>query len=240
MKNNSIIRYRYWVRVISSALLLFILIFCLYSWPFIYVDIKNKNIGFCLSNNCIENFISNISGLIKLSIFVWGIIAALFAWLTIEVYVHTYISTHKNNLNAKKVSAHSTYLTHYNFFCDLVDCYIDKSRLVSKNSIDKLVLYNFIFKTAHLGDFDVSEEYRIVLNNLDLAIEHMNITLQRKQGYDLHAKKLVLECKKLGISLTESERKDFSRIELDVYNLLNNINNILKCKKLTTPKYIGY
>ena len=243
MKNNSIVQYRYWVRIISIALLLLVFIFCIFSWPFIYVESKSENVQFCLNNSCIENFLSRISSLVKLFIFVWGVIAALFAWLTIEVYVHTYISTHENNLNAKKVSAHNTYLSHYNFFCDLVDCYIEKSRLVSKKSIDKLVLYNFIFKTAHLGDFDVSQDYKDVLESLNFAIEQMNVNLKRKQGYDLHAKGLVNECKKLGIGLTESERKDFSRIEMDIYNLLNNINNInniLKCRELTRPKYIGY
>ncbi|MGE8551534.1 MAG: retron Ec48 family effector membrane protein, partial [Acinetobacter calcoaceticus] len=161
----------------------------------------------------------------------------LLGWISVQIYLETYITTHANNLNTQQVNRYSTYLQHYRNFIETIDIYLEHSSYLKSNSIDRLFFYRVVYPNSFEGDLNVSDNYRNIIKLIDMDIKFLNNGLPRKLGYSDHIKKLIINAENVGISIQECERKDFIKLEYDFYLFINNINKSLIVDELTKPQY---
>lgn len=193
-----------------------------------------------ITSSGLNQFILLNEHIFKIPIFSAAITTGLLGWITVKIYLHTYFTTHENNINNQDVNRYSTYLQHYNNFIMMIDNGIERSEYLSNNTIDKFALYNFIYPDAPDGNLTISENYKNIIKEIDVNIIFLNTNLPRKIGYSDHIQRLIIQSSLMGIQLPEYERKDFLRLEHDFYFFINHINKNIKLNSLSKPAYSVY
>ncbi|MGB5888140.1 MAG: retron Ec48 family effector membrane protein [Acinetobacter venetianus] len=209
----------------------------LYFFSCNFFFILREGYQFQPSSNGLGIFYDLNNYIFQIPIFAAAITTALLGWITVQIYLETYLTTHTNNLNTQKVNQYSTYLQHYKNFLETIDIYLEQSNYLRSDSIDRLFFYRIIYPNSFDGDLNISEKYKEILYMIDSNIKFLNEDLPRKVGYSEHIKRLIDHAKKLGISIQECDRKDFIKLEYDFYLFINNINKSLVINELTRPEY---
>jgi len=150
------------------------------------------------------------------------------------------LTTNKNNMNVQLINQKSTYLSHLKFFNEIVDSYLEKSKLIMSGSVDKFEFYGFIFVNPGNGDFNISHNYKTEISKINDAIIKLNKKLPKKLGYVEHRDLLIESFGKMGIKVPRSERRDFFKLESELFGFLNNINRNNGLKPLNTTDYNPY
>jgi hypothetical protein len=184
-----------------------------------------------------KKFIELTQYIFQIPVLAIAITTVLLGWISVQIYLETYITTHANNLNTQQVNRYSTYLQHYRNFIETIDIYLEHSSYLKSNSIDRLFFYRVIYPNSFEGDLNVSNNYKNIIKLIDVDINFLNKGLPRKLGYADHIKKLIINAESLGITIQECERKDFIKLEHDFYLFINNINKSLIVDELTKPEY---
>lgn len=201
---------------------------------------QTKTNGFCLDKDCINYFFSFFENILNLFKFLVAITTVLLAWLTVQIYLSTYLTTHKNNLNIQMVNQKSTYLSHFKFFNEILENYLNGSKYLTKRSFDKFIFYNYVFLNPQLGDFSISDRYKKSLFDINSNIILLNNNLPRKLGYVSHRDFLINSLSEMGITVPKCERKDFLMLEKELYLFFNNINKYIDCEELEVATYNAY
>lgn len=209
----------------------------LYFFSCNFFFILREGFQFEPSSNGLGIFFELNKYIFQIPIFAAAITTALLGWITVQIYLETYLTTHTNNLNTQKVNQYSTYLQHYKNFLETIDIYIEHSNYLKSNSIDRLFFYRIIYPNSFDGDLNISEKYKEIIFLIDSNIKFLNEDLPRKIGYSEHIKRLIAHAENLGISIQECDRKDFIKLEYDFYLFINNINKSLVVNELTRPEY---
>lgn len=203
-------------------------------------EVLKEQYEFSFTSIGFKKFIELNEHIFKILLFSVTVTTALLAWITVQIYMETYLTTHENNRNIQDVNRYSTYLKHYDNFLKTLDNYLEQSRFFSNKTIDKLCFYKFLFPEAILGNLNISDKYIQLIDELDSSIKYLNSNLPRKLGYADHIQKVIIKSKELGIILPECERKEFLKLEHDLYILINYINSNLGVKLVTLPEYSVY
>lgn len=193
-----------------------------------------------ISNSALKEFFNLNEHIFKLPIFSTAVTTLLLGWITVKIYLSTYFTTHENNINTQEVNRYSTYLKHYENFIMMIEIKIVKLRYLSPSSIDKLALYTYIFPNVKNGDLSICDDYKITIDSFNKSIDFLNNNLPRKLGYIDHIDLLINHAKKMGIELPRYERKQFLKIEHELYDLLNHINRNIDILDIKEAKYSTY
>lgn len=185
----------------------------------------------------LKEFINLNEHIINIPVLAVAITTALLGWISVQIYLETYLTTHVNNLNTQDVNRYSTYLQHHKNFFETIDIYLEYSSFLKSSSIDRLLFYRVIYPNSFEGDLNVSDSYKNIIKLIDGNIKLLNDDLPRKIGYSDHIKRLIANAESLGITIQECERKDFIKLEYDFYLFINNINKSLVLRELTKPEY---
>ncbi|HBJ01841.1 retron Ec48 family effector membrane protein [Acinetobacter schindleri] len=138
------------------------------------------------------------------------------------------------------VNQKNTYLNHLKFFNEIIDNYLDESIYLTKKSVDKFIFYDFVFERPQEGKFEISTKYSNLICNMNENIENLNQKLPRRLGYVEHRDFLINNLLEIGIFIPKCERRDFMKLEKEVYKFLNNINKNISCSLLKEAKYNAY
>lgn len=195
---------------------------------------------FCLKQECINYFFGFFDNIGKIFGFFVAITTILLGWLTVQIYLNTYLTTHKNNINVEMVNQKNTYLNHLKFFNQIIDNYLEESIYLTKKSLDKFILYDFVFENPQEGNFKISVKYLTLISNMNENIENLNQKLPRRLGYVGHRDFLINSLSEVGIIIPKCERRDFMKLEREIYKFLNNINKNIGCSLLNEAKYNAY
>lgn len=217
-------------------LFIFILLFFLNLYDVSFV----KKRYLCYSSECFSEFFLLYDHVFKVLTVGVACTTVLLGWLTVQIYLKTYLTTHTNNLNTQIVNQYSTYLKHYDFFNALVDRYIIENKYILSKDIDKFVMYNFIFSSPSEGNFNISEDYKLLIKKMNKNIEILNNNLPRKLGYIDHRDTLILNLEKVGVKIPKCDRRDFLKLEIEAYFFINNINKNINMQQLITANYNAY
>ncbi|ENR4570750.1 TPA: retron Ec48 family effector membrane protein [Acinetobacter baumannii] len=199
--------------------------------------ILKKGYHFEPTSEGLKKFIELTQYIFQIPVLAIAITTILLGWISVQIYLETYITTHANNLNTQQVNRYSTYLQHYRNFIETIDIYLEHSNYLKSNSIDRLFFYRIVYPNSFEGDLNVSDNYRNIIKLIDVDIKFLNNELPRKLGYADHIKKLIINAGSIGITIQECERKDFIKLEYDFYLFINNINKSLIVAELTKPEY---
>lgn len=199
--------------------------------------ILKKGYHFEPTSEGLKKFIELTQYIFQIPVLAIAITTILLGWISVQIYLETYITTHANNLNTQQVNRYSTYLQHYRNFIETIDIYLEHSNYLKSNSIDRLFFYRIVYPNSFEGDLNVSDNYRNIIKLIDVDIKFLNNELPRKLGYADHIKKLIINAGGIGITIQECERKDFIKLEYDFYLFINNINKSLIVAELTKPEY---
>lgn len=211
-----------------------------YFWIGNCFDILKQGYSIQVSNLGLKNFLELNDHILKIPVFSTAITTLLLGWITVKIYLSTYFTTHENNINNQEVSRYSTYLKHYENFVMMLEIKVSKLKYLSPNSIDKLALYTYIFPNVKNGDLSICNDYKSVINSFNTSIDFLNKNLPKKLGYIDHIDLLIEQSKKMGIDLPKYERKQFLKIEHELYDLINHINRNINVLDILEAKYSIY
>ena len=76
--------------------------------------------------------------------------------------------------------------------------------------------------------------------SFNVSIDFLNHNLPKKLGYTDHIDLLIENSKKMGIELPRYERKQFLKIEHELYDLINHINRNINVSDRLEAKYSIY
>ncbi|HFG6955069.1 retron Ec48 family effector membrane protein [Acinetobacter baumannii] len=200
-------------------------------------DLYKKEIGICFTNICLGNFFQNYGEIIKIPTAGVALLTLLFLWHASNIYVHTYKITHQNNKNSQEVNQKTTYLNHYKNFTELLEQYINKIDYINTNSIDKYEFYHFIHNDPLSGDFTISQNYIDFINDINLNIVNLKNNAIRDKEYKDHINNMINKFLIIGFEIPNCQRKEFMKIEVSCYDLLNLINKSIKVKHIESPSH---
>lgn len=193
-----------------------------------------------ISNEALKKFFELNGYIFQIPIFSSAVTTLLLGWISVKIYLSTYFTTHENNINSQEVNRYSTYLKHYENFLMMLEIKIIKLKYLSPSSIDKLALYTYIFPNIKNGDLSVCDDYKNIINSFNSSVEFLNKNLPKKIGYIDHINLLINQSEKMGIELPRYERKQFLKIEHELYDLLNHINKNVDILNIIQAKYSIY
>lgn len=225
---------------IIEILWLITLMVVLYFWIGNSFEILKQGYSIKISNLGLKKFLELNDHLLKIPVFSTAVTTLLLGWITVKIYLRTYFTTHENNINNQEVNRYSTYLKHYENFIMMLEIKVCKLKYLSPNSIDKLALYTYIFPNVKDGDLTICDDYRKIINSFNNSIDFLNKNLPKKLGYIDHIELLIEQSKKMGIELTKYERKQFLKIEHELYDLINHINRNINVLDIVEAKYSTY
>ncbi|WP_314337014.1 retron Ec48 family effector membrane protein [Acinetobacter guillouiae] len=211
-----------------------------YFWTGNSLEILKQGYSIKISSLGLKNFLELNEYIFQIPVFSTAITTILLGWITVKIYLSTYFTTHENNINNQEVNRYSTYLKHYENFLMMLEIKTSKLKYLSPNSIDKLALYTFIFPNVKNGDLRICNDYTDVIDSFNNSIDFLNKNLPKKLGYIDHIDLLISQSKKMGIALPQYERKQFLKIEHELYDLINHINKNLDVSDIKQAKYSIY
>ena len=221
------------VKTIIASSSLFFLLFFIFTAYQLYKD----GINFCLVDDCLGNFIEYYKNTLKIPPAALAILTLLFLWHASNIYVHTYNTTHKNNLNTQMVNKQTTYLNHYKNFSEILDHYLSKVDFISLRSIDKFEFYHFIYKDSVNGDFEISQRYIDFITQINENISNLESNPIRDKEYKFHIDEIIKKFSLAGFTLPNCPRKEFMKIEVNCYRLLNLINKSKNVDEIKNPSH---
>lgn len=203
-------------------------------------ELMKQGYSIKITNLGLKKFLELNEHIFKIPVFSVAMTTILLGWITVKIYLSTYFTTHENNTNNQDVSRYSTYLKHYENFIMMLEIKVSKLKYLSPNSIDKLALYNYIFPNVKKGDLSICRDYKNIIESFNNSIDFLNKNLPKKLGYTDHIDLLINESKKMGIELPRYERKQFLKIEHELYDLINHINRNINVSDIQEAKYSTY
>lgn len=218
--------------IIASSTFLFMSFFIVTT-----IELYGKGINFCFSDNCLGNFLEYYKNTLKILPSAIALLTVVFLWHASRIYIHTYNTTHNNNLNTQMVNKQTTYLNHYNNFSEILSHYLSKVDLISIHSIDKFEFYHFIYNDSLNGDFSISVKYKEFICEINNTIDNLEINAIRDKEYILHINEIVDKFSVVGFVLPNCQRKEFMKIEANCYKLLNLINKSIKADQIKEPTH---
>lgn len=228
------------IYLIIEKLWLVTLMIVVYFWVGNCFDILKQGYKIQINNLGLKKFLELNEHIFQIPVLSTAITTLLLGWITVKIYLSTYFTTHENNLNNHEVSRYSTYLKHYENFIMMLEIKVSKLKYLSPNSIDKLALYTYIFPNVKNGDLSICNDYKITIKSFNDSVEFLNKNLPKKLGYTDHIDLLIEHSKKMGIDLPRYERKQFLKIEHELYDLLNHINRNIDVLDILEAKYSIY
>lgn len=205
-----------------------------------FFDLLKQGYGIKINNLGLKKFLELNDHIFKIPVFSTAITTLLLGFITVKIYLNTYFTTHQNNLNSQEVSRYSTYLKHYENFIMMLEIKVSKLKYLSPNSIDKLALYTYIFPNVKNGNLSICSDYIDIIESFNTSINFLNNNLPKKLGYTDHIDLLIENSKKMGIELPRYERKQFLKIEHELYDLINHINRNINVSHIVEAKYSIY
>ncbi|BFM36829.1 retron Ec48 family effector membrane protein [Acinetobacter towneri] len=228
------------IYLIIEQLWLVTLMIIIYFWVGNCFDILKQGYAIQINNSGLKKFLELNDQILQIPVFSTAITTLLLGWITVKIYLNTYFTTHENNLNNQEVSRYSTYLKHYENFIMMLEIKVSKLKYLSPNSIDKLALYTYIFPNVKNGDLSICNDYKNIIKSFNVSIDFLNNNLPKKLGYTDHIDLLIENSKKMGIELPRYERKQFLKIEHELYDLINHINRNINVSDRLEAKYSIY
>lgn len=201
---------------------------------------RDVDSNFCISVKCFENFFKYFELVPKIFGFLVAVVGVLLGWLTVQIYLSTYLTTNNNNKNSQLVDRYSTYFEHLKYFNNIVDNYLEQNQIINSRSIDKFIFYEFFFVSPREGDFNISVEYLNCIADINEEIKKLNSALPRKIGYLEHRDLFMELFLRMGIILPKCERSDFFKIEKELFKFISNINKNNGLNPLLEAKYNAY
>ena len=215
-------------------------IIVVYFWIGNSLDILKQGYSIQISNLGLKKFLELNDHIFQIPVFSAAVTTLLLGWITVKIYLSTYFTTHENNINSQEVNRYSTYLKHYENFIMMLEIKVTKFKFLSPNSIDKLALYTYIFPNVKHGDLSICDDYKNLIKSFNNSIDFLNSNLPKKLGYNDHVDMLIEQSKKMGIELPKYERKQFLKIEHELYDLINHINRNISVSDFLEAKYSIY
>lgn len=194
----------------------------------------------CYSIKCLNNFISYFEIITKLFAIFVAIVTVMLGWLTVQIYLSTYLTTHNNNKNSQLINTYSTYFEHLKYFNNIVDNYLDQNEIIKSKNIDKFKFYEFIFISPRNGNFEISDQYKSVIAKINQEIDKLNSSLPRKLAYVGHRDIVIDLVYSMGIKLPVCDRKDFLKLENEVFKFISNMNKNNGISPLKNCEYNPY
>lgn len=225
--------------ILIVAIIVALIIIVVIATIFYEVSSDKDNL-LCYSIKCFNNFISFFEIIPKIFAFFVAIMTVLLGWLTVQIYLSTYLTTYKSNNNTQNVNAYSTYFEHLKYFNNIVDHYLDQNEIIKGKNIDKFKFYDFLFVDPRLGDFEISNQYKDIVKKIDIEIERLNLNLPRKIGYVEHRDLTISLFETMGVKLPICERKDFFKLEQEIFKFISNVNKNNGLQPLKDAKYNPY
>lgn len=225
---------------IIEILWLVTLMIVIYFWIGNCLEILKNGYSIKISNLGLKNFLELNSHILQIPVFSTAVTTLLLGWITVKIYLSTYFTTHENNINNQEVNRYSTYLKHYENFVMMLEIKVSKLKYLSPNSIDKLALYTYIFPNVRNGDLGICNDYKNTINSFNESVDFLNRNLPKKIGYTDHIDLLIEQSRKMGIELPKYERKQFLKIEHELYDLINHINKNINVLNILEAKYSTY
>lgn len=219
---NQILKDKELLRLIkkSRVFVFFLIAFFIIS---IVLTIKENRLyqnELCFSSSCLKFFFDKMDGLILIIqglgwlmttfVTIFGVIIALF----------TYVSS-------VKTSKLTNHISHLNMFRDFTNSEILKRSEISPNKINIFKWYNVIFKESKNGDFIVSDEYTLILLEINNLISETNEHVSspdKDYKYQVHQRKMIVIFEKIGIFLSRGPKNKFIEVEAQIFYFVDVIN----------------
>ena len=218
--------------IIFSSFIIFVIFFLVTTY-----QLYKNGVDVCFVDDCLGNFLEYYENTLKIPPATLAILTLIFLWHASNIYVHTYNTTHKNNLNTQMVNTQTTYLNHYKNFSEILDHYLSKVEFISIQSIDKFEFYHFIHNDSVNGDFNISQRYNEFIDDINNNILNLQNNPIRDKEYRFHIDEIVKKFSMIGFSLPNCPRKEFMKIEFNCYILLNLINKSKNIKEINSPSH---
>lgn len=178
--------------------------------------------SFCIKEECVNNFMVVYKIPLTYLTYFSKAIASCVGVFAIFTALHTYRESVKSNHL-------STHLSHYKNFQKYVIYLMESLPTITKEFVDIYFLYDYIFPKSKEGKYYASKQYEDFIRDLNNIIEEYNEQRSGKtdviQPFNKHQRKIKDLFKKLNICFPlKPNQSDFHKVEFDVYELLEKIN----------------
>jgi hypothetical protein len=174
----------------------------------------------CFSSKCFNDFEVMYSGAILVLKFCVSLV-----WIYVLVS-GVYIAL-KNYLMSVRTSALSSHVSHITMFKNYVEDEVGRIDGLRNKKINVFVWYQLAFPLSPSGDVSISEEYDKTINIINSAVNDTNESMTSPKGrysYKIHQDRMIKAVKPLGISLDRLPRNDFYRVEEEIFELIDSVN----------------
>ncbi|KAF7765433.1 hypothetical protein PUND_a1109 [Pseudoalteromonas undina] len=196
----------------------------------IYKQENFSQMPICLSLECIGSFFEKF----KLAVDVFDyLIKALLTGVTIFSFYYAL----KNYISTTKAAKTTIHLTNLNTFKDYLISESQSMKVLNVKKIDTLKWYNLIYPDSRAGELDISDNYKMLINDINLLIEESNnyflgeSTKATFFDYKNHQTQMIKVLRKIGIELARSPRNNLKEAEKSVFDIINKVNKEFCGKK---------
>jgi len=201
--------------VLALGVIFSLMVFCstIYNEKFYLRDV-------CLSDKCINYFLSNFTGV--------SIILQSIAWLITLITtiggIAIALMTYKTGVKNSNLTNH---ISHLNMFRDYVNAEISKRKFVSPDKVNIYKWYSLIFPLSKKGDVSISLSYRDNIDAIVTVIMDANSKITEVGGkyiYTHHQASMLSAIGFLGIKVSSGPKNEFILIEEQLFELIDCIN----------------
>lgn len=210
----------FWVPTVIALLSIFLAILYFLSIGFVD-EIFYREV--CFSPSCLKNFKDFFLP-------VYDLLAASLAWVVASVTVlaaFTAVQTYQLSVHNNILANH---IAHFDMFRNYLEGEINKLPRIDRKSVDIFKFFSLIFPNSRKGEFVPSNRYKEFVKSVNNSIliaeqkysgekSEVFFSFKEHQG---RVRQLLADCG-IDIAIKPSET-DFYRVEKDVYQLLNGVN----------------
>lgn len=224
------------VSIIATAALITLLIGTAFAAITLGITFSHEKLylkELCFHNKCISNWLEFNSSTFK----ILGATGTLIAGLVTIGGILVAIASYQNSV---KTSDFTNHLSHITIFTTYIHNEIDKRSRLAKSEIDTLKWYNYIYTSAETGIFEISENYKTLIQQIDSQIIESNQIYSEANpeifSYKKHQTKTIEIMANIGISMHRLPRLDFYEAEGQILDLISTVNQSF-CRRVAWEKF---
>lgn len=186
----------------------------------------------CFESNCILYFAKTFKG--TTTLLGYGVSTIWIFVLTSGVYIAL-----KNYLTSVKSTALSSHISHLTMFKDFICDEVERHNHLKQKDFDVFKWYKKAFPNSTKGDIEVAQQYEDLISNVRKAIVITNESINSPKGeygYRKHQDRIIIAMRDIGIELTHLPRNNFHDVELELFKLLDSVNQTFTNITITLNK----
>lgn len=182
------------------------------------LGLYKKNI--CLSSRCLALFSKDMEGVILATQAFGWLLTTFVTIYGVVIALRTYYSGVQNNHN-------TNYTAHLTMFRDFANVELLKRNSIHPEKINMFKWYAIMFPLSRKGEFQVSEDYKNMILNVQKVIEEANSYItdaDKDYKYRTHQRNLIKAFCGFGVEISNGPKNTFVEIEAQVFNFIDAIN----------------